>query len=124
MGAGDVDVWRGWYTAKGEESDIIRNLAKQDRETTVEEDINLVESVQRAWEVRGTTQDRWFWIRIRESIPSTLSEFFSNGCGKELMVYDGKAHWQKVSLCRVLGGVTSVRLAYGTAQFCDQSFRG
>ena len=47
IGARDVDVWRGCCTAKGEESDIIRNLAKQVRETTVEEDIKLVESVQR-----------------------------------------------------------------------------
>lgn len=53
MGAGDVDVWRGWYTAKGEESDIIRKLARQDRETTVEEDINLVESVQRGLGSQG-----------------------------------------------------------------------
>lgn len=43
----EVTVWRGWYTADGKESDIIRNLAIQDRQTTVEEDIHLVESVQR-----------------------------------------------------------------------------
>ncbi len=40
-------VWRGWYTPEGAESDVIRGLAVQDRETTVEEDIRLVESVQR-----------------------------------------------------------------------------
>ena len=43
----EVTVWRGWYTVDGAESDVIRNLAVQDRETTVEEDIHLVESVQR-----------------------------------------------------------------------------
>ena len=43
------------------------------------------------WEVRDTTQARWLWILIRESITSTLSEFVSNGYGEELMVYDGKA---------------------------------
>ncbi|MGX9349686.1 aromatic ring-hydroxylating oxygenase subunit alpha [Shimia sp. W99] len=46
-------VWRGWYTAGGVESDVIRALAVQDRETTVEEDIRLVESVQRGLASRG-----------------------------------------------------------------------
>jgi len=44
----DVDnvvVWRGWYTVDGESSDVVRDLARQDRATTVEEDIHLVESV-------------------------------------------------------------------------------
>jgi len=52
----DVDhvvVWRGWYTIDGVESDVIRELAVQDRETTVEEDIHLVESVQRGLKSRG-----------------------------------------------------------------------
>ncbi len=48
-----VTVWRGWYTANGIESDVIRRLAVQDRETTVEEDIHLVESVQRGLKSRG-----------------------------------------------------------------------
>ena len=46
-------VWRGWYTPEGTESDVIRGLAVQDRETTVEEDIRLVESVQRGLKSRG-----------------------------------------------------------------------
>ena len=54
--AHDVDhctVWRGWYTVGGEESEVIRGLALQDRETTVEEDIHLVESVHRGLKSRG-----------------------------------------------------------------------
>lgn len=46
-------VWRGWFTPDGAESDVIRGLAVQDRETTVEEDIRLVESVQRGLQSRG-----------------------------------------------------------------------
>ncbi|MGI9297567.1 MAG: aromatic ring-hydroxylating oxygenase subunit alpha [Gammaproteobacteria bacterium] len=52
-GAERVVVWRGWYTPGGEESEIIDALAKQDRETTVAEDILLVESVQRGLNSRG-----------------------------------------------------------------------
>ncbi len=48
-----VVVWRGWYTIGGVESDIVSQLAVQDRETTVEEDIHLVESVQRGLRSRG-----------------------------------------------------------------------
>ncbi len=48
-----VEVWRGWFTVGGEESDTIRQLAIQDRETTVEEDIHLVESVQRGLNSKG-----------------------------------------------------------------------
>lgn len=46
-------VWRGWYTEGGVESEVIRKLAVQDRETTVAEDIELVESVQRGLQSRG-----------------------------------------------------------------------
>ncbi len=52
----DVDhvvVWRGWYTKGGHKSDVISDLAVQDRQTTVEEDISLVESVQRGLHSRG-----------------------------------------------------------------------
>lgn len=52
----DVDhvaVWRGWYTVAGVDDKVIRGLALQDRETTVEEDIGLVESVQRGLGSRG-----------------------------------------------------------------------
>ena len=48
-----VVVWRGWYTEGGWDSEVIRRLAVQDRATTVEEDINLVESVQRGMKSRG-----------------------------------------------------------------------
>lgn len=54
--AHDVDtctVWRGWYTPGGAESEVIRGLAVQDRNTTVEEDIRLVESVHRGLKSRG-----------------------------------------------------------------------
>lgn len=52
----DVDhviVWRGWFTIDGAESEVIRKLAVQDRETTVEEDLRLVESVQRGMNSRA-----------------------------------------------------------------------
>ncbi len=50
---GHVLLKRGWYTPGGEESQVIRALAVQDRETTVEEDIGLIESVQRGLKSRG-----------------------------------------------------------------------
>lgn len=52
-GVDTCTVWRGWFTEGGEESDVIRGLAVQDRETTVEEDIRLVESVQRGLKSKG-----------------------------------------------------------------------
>ncbi len=52
-GVADCTVYRGWFTPGGVESDVIRGLAIQDRETTVEEDIRLVESVQRGLKSRG-----------------------------------------------------------------------
>ena len=51
--ADHVVVWRGWYSVGGAEDARIRQLAMQDRETTVEEDIQLVESVQRGLGSRG-----------------------------------------------------------------------
>jgi phenylpropionate dioxygenase-like ring-hydroxylating dioxygenase large terminal subunit len=48
-----VIVWRGWYMENSEESDVIRQLAAQDRATTVDEDVRLVESVQRGMRSRG-----------------------------------------------------------------------
>ncbi len=53
QGVDKVAVWRGWYSISGEESAFIRQLAKQDRETTVAEDIGLVESVHRGMKSRG-----------------------------------------------------------------------
>ena len=52
-GVDSVTVFRGWYTEGGVESEVIRRLAQQDRATTVEEDIRLVESVQRGLQSRG-----------------------------------------------------------------------
>ncbi|MEO0567607.1 MAG: aromatic ring-hydroxylating dioxygenase subunit alpha [Pseudomonadota bacterium] len=52
-GVGNCTVWRGWYTKGGEEDETIRKLAIQDRETTVEEDICLVESVNRGLRSKG-----------------------------------------------------------------------
>jgi len=52
-GVDRVRAIRGWYTPGGEDSAVIRDLAQQDRETTVQEDIELVESVQRGLKSRG-----------------------------------------------------------------------
>ena len=49
----EVIVWRGWYTIGGQKCESIRKLAVQDRQTTFEEDISLVESVQRGLGSRG-----------------------------------------------------------------------
>ena len=51
--AGHVVVWRGWYAVGDADGEIATKLAVQDRETTVEEDIRLVESVQRGLTSRG-----------------------------------------------------------------------
>ena len=48
-----VVVWRGWYAYEDSDRQTILDLAQQDRETTVEEDIGLVESVQRGLNSRG-----------------------------------------------------------------------
>lgn len=53
VGVDHVVVWRGWYTIDGVDSEVARRLAVQDRSTTVEEDIYLVESVQRGLKSRG-----------------------------------------------------------------------
>ena len=50
---GHVVVWRGWYTASSKDHDMVSKLAIQDRDTTVAEDIRLVESVQRGLASRG-----------------------------------------------------------------------
>ncbi len=50
---GKVVVWRGWYSLNGKEDAVARQLAIQDRNTTVAEDITLVESVQRGLGSRG-----------------------------------------------------------------------
>ena len=48
-----VQVQRGWYFVEGEEVSVIHQLAEQDLQTTVAEDIKLVESVQRGMGSRG-----------------------------------------------------------------------
>lgn len=53
MDADHVVVWRGWYSIGGEDNETVRRMALQDRATTVEEDIHLVESVQRGLKSRG-----------------------------------------------------------------------
>lgn len=53
LDASKVVVWRGWYSVGGEDNETVRKLAQQDRATTVEEDIHLVESVQRGLQSRG-----------------------------------------------------------------------
>ncbi|MEM6312032.1 MAG: aromatic ring-hydroxylating dioxygenase subunit alpha, partial [Pseudomonadota bacterium] len=51
--ADHVVVWRGWYSVGGINDEKVRKLAQQDRATTVEEDIHLVESVHRGLKSRG-----------------------------------------------------------------------
>lgn len=51
----EVTVTRGWYTEGGKPSEVIESLARQDRDTTVAEDITLVESVQRGLNSTGYT---------------------------------------------------------------------
>ena len=46
-------VWRGWYSEDGINDPVVHMLARQDRDTTVEEDIRLVESVQKGLSSRG-----------------------------------------------------------------------
>jgi phenylpropionate dioxygenase-like ring-hydroxylating dioxygenase large terminal subunit len=54
--AGHVVVWRGWYTSAVSTDETVRRLAIQDRATTVEEDIHLVESVQRGLKSAATSR--------------------------------------------------------------------
>lgn len=53
LDADRVVVWRGWYFLGGYDDETVRRMASQDRATTVEEDIHLVESVQRGLKSRG-----------------------------------------------------------------------
>ena len=49
----NVVLFRGWYSVDESDREMLHTLAVQDRETTVEEDIGLVESVQRGLNSRG-----------------------------------------------------------------------
>lgn len=48
-----VTIYRGWYTVDGYESEEVEKLAQQDLNTTVAEDVSLVESVQRGLNSQG-----------------------------------------------------------------------
>ena len=52
-GTETVTVHRGWYTADGVDSEVVSRLARQDLDTTVAEDLRLVNSVQRGLHSRG-----------------------------------------------------------------------
>ncbi len=74
-----VRVLRGWYTLDGLESTVIRDLAALDHQTTVTEDIRIVESVQRGLKSRGYSPgplvlDPEFGINSEHSI-RTLQEW-------------------------------------------------
>ena len=80
-----VEVHRGWYTIDGEESDVIRGLAQQDLDTTVAEDIRLVESVQRGLQSPGYTPgplvlDPAAGVNSEHSI-AALQSWFRDGVG-------------------------------------------
>ncbi len=51
--AANTMVYRGWYTVDGGDAEIIDALAEQDRTTTVEEDVRIVNSVQRGLMSKG-----------------------------------------------------------------------
>lgn len=82
--ANRVMVWRGWYTENGQPSEMIEALARQDRETTVEEDIHLVESVQRGLQSAGYRPgplviDPEGGVNSEHSI-AALQEWMREGC--------------------------------------------
>ena len=52
-GTEKVTVHRGWYTAEGVREEVVERLAQQDLDTTVAEDVRLVNSVQRGLKSRG-----------------------------------------------------------------------
>ena len=53
LGVDRVRIVRRWYTLGGESDEVIDRLAQQDLDTTVGEDVRLVESVQRGLNSRG-----------------------------------------------------------------------
>ncbi|MEM7197105.1 MAG: aromatic ring-hydroxylating dioxygenase subunit alpha [Pseudomonadota bacterium] len=46
-------VIRGWYAGEGDDEEVVRNLGQQDFDTTLSEDIVLVENVQRGLQNKG-----------------------------------------------------------------------
>ena len=49
----NTTVWRGWFSAGGNDDDVLTRLMQQDLETTVAEDVRLVESVQQGLASKG-----------------------------------------------------------------------
>ena len=78
-GAEKVTVHRGWYTARGAGKEAVEKLAQQDLDTTVAEDVRLVNSVQRGLRSKGYTPgplvlDPGFGVNSEHSI-RTLNEW-------------------------------------------------
>ena len=48
-----TEVVRGWYAPDGERDEAVLKMAEQDRDTTLAEDVRLVEAVQRGLTSRG-----------------------------------------------------------------------
>ena len=86
--ADHVVVWRGWYSIDGVESETVRQLALQDRETTVEEDIHLVETVQRGLKSRGYRPVPLVLTRPAASIPSIRLPCCNHGCGMPSIAWE------------------------------------
>lgn len=51
--ADNIILWRGWYSIDGMTDQVVADLAQQDRDTTVEEDISLVEAVHKGLKSKG-----------------------------------------------------------------------
>jgi len=73
QGVGATSMYRGWHTKDGVPSEAIAQLAQQDLDTTVAEDIVLVESVQRGLSSLGYRPgplviDRDFGVNSEHSI--------------------------------------------------------
>jgi phenylpropionate dioxygenase-like ring-hydroxylating dioxygenase large terminal subunit len=81
--ADHVVVWRGWYTIDGVDSETVRRLAIQDRATTVEEDIHLVESVQRGLKSRGYARPAGHRPEMRVNSEHSVMPC-SSGCGRPM----------------------------------------
>lgn len=74
---------------------MIRKLAVQDRATTVEEDIHIVESVQRGLKAAAIGLARSSSIPIAASILSIRCAFCNNGCARPSMP-EIKAYWREL----------------------------
>ncbi|MEM9013164.1 MAG: aromatic ring-hydroxylating dioxygenase subunit alpha [Pseudomonadota bacterium] len=97
-----VTVWRGWYSPDRAADEAIRQLALQDRATTVEEDIHLVESVQRG-------------LRSRGYVPGPLVVDPKGGVNSEHPVM----HLQRWMRAAIDGGDTAATLAVAAADCAE-----